>query len=179
MSDRRIALLAVDKSFLNLGVTEKGGENRGAAVEAYLDSCIPPLPPGSPWCVAHVRYRLKQAATELRSTYDHSMPRTGYTPDYVAWAVAKGLWVPKEKVASGEITPRKGDLCCFWFPVLNRHAHMGFVYGIGDDGRFLSIEGNTSAPTKTGVEREGDGLYLKTRRLSSLGRKGGFILLDF
>jgi hypothetical protein len=179
MSDRDIVLLAVDKSFVNLGVTEVGGENRGAAVESYLASCIPPLPAGSPWCVAHVRFRLKQAATELGLTYDKSMPRTGYTPDYVSWAVQKGLWVPKEKVASGEVKPRKGDLCCFWFPVLNRHAHMGFVHNMNGTDRFLSIEGNTSAPTKVGVEREGDGLYLKTRRLSSLGRKGGFIRLDF
>jgi hypothetical protein len=58
-------MAAVKSARLNIGVTEVGGENRGKAVESYLASCIPVIPSGSPWCVAVVRFRLKQAATEV------------------------------------------------------------------------------------------------------------------
>lgn len=45
-----LALRAADKAEANVGVTEQGGENRGAAVEKYLAAVG--LPPGQPWCAA-------------------------------------------------------------------------------------------------------------------------------
>jgi len=177
--ERPIATLALDYARQNIGVVEEG-ENRGKAVEAYLASCKPPLPPGNPWCVAHVRFRLKQAATKLGKTYDESMPRTGYTPDYVAWAVENGHWVPWTTVEKDHDLVRPGDLCCFYFEVMGRHAHMGIFERWIDDMYFHTIEGNTSPPSGTvGVERDGDGLYRKKRILRQLGVKGGFIKLDF
>ena len=63
MSDRPIAIRALENARLNLGIREEGN-NAGKAVESYLASCVPPLPLGNPWCVAVVRFRLKQAATQ-------------------------------------------------------------------------------------------------------------------
>jgi hypothetical protein len=180
MSDakRPIATLAVELAKANCGIVEVG-ENRGKAVEAYLASCIPPLPPGNPWCVAHVRYRLKQAATQLGLVYDESMPRTGYTPDYYNWAVENDKWVSKTRAENNPKLIRRGDLCLFYFSTLGRHAHMGMVVEY-DGEKLIAIEGNTSPPnTGTNVDRDGDGLYLKYRTLKSLGSKGGFVRLDF
>jgi hypothetical protein len=180
--DRPIAVKAIANARLNLGVIEKGGENRGKEVEAYLASCIPSLPPGSPWCVAHVRFRLKQAATDFGTTYDATMPRTGYTPDWVRWAKRTGHWI---SVADAKANPgrlREGDIVCFYFKALGRHAHMGMIDKVRADGSgVLTVEGNTSPEQDDDdyVDRDGDGLYPKVRDWSELGEFGGFITIDF
>lgn len=177
---RPIAVKAIQNARLNIGVTEEGGENRGKAVEAYLASCVPSLPPGSPWCVAVVRFRLKQAATELGFTYDVSMPRTGYTPDYVAWAYRTGKWISVSQAKANPSLVKEGDLVCFYFHQMGRHAHMGVVDKVGTTG-VLTIEGNTIPEHGDSefVDRDGDGYYPKVRDWSELGTKGGFIALDF
>ena len=173
-------MAAIKNARLNIGVTEVGGENRGKAVESYLASCIPVIPPGSPWCVAVVRFRLKQAATELGTTYDVTMPRTGYTPDYVAWAYRTKNWISVSQAKENPELLREGDLVCFHFPQMGRHAHMGVVDKIGEWG-IHTIEGNTSPELDDSpfVDRDGDGYYPKVRNWSELGPKGGFIKLDF
>ena len=180
LTARPIANLAIQNSRLNIGVTEEGGENRGKAVESYLSSCVPPLPPGSPWCVAVVRYRLKQAATQLGTTYDKSMPRTGYTPDYVSWAYKTGKWISVSQAKANPSLVKEGDIACFYFHQMGRHAHMGVVDKISAHG-VLTIEGNTSPETSDSeyVDRDGDGYYPKVRSWSEFGTKGGFISLDF
>ena len=177
---RQVAISAVKSARLNIGVTEEGGENRGKAVETYLASCIPVLPPGAPWCVAVVRFRLRSAARDLGTSYDVSMPRTGYTPDYVAWAYRTGNWVSVSQAKANPSLIREGDLVCFHFPQLGRHAHMGVVDKVGDWG-VHTIEGNTSPELDDSefVDRDGDGYYPKVRNWSELGSKGGFIKLDF
>lgn len=180
--NRPIALKAIANARLNLGVTETGGENRGKEVETYLASCIPVLPPGSPWCVAHVRYRLKQAAADLGTTYDTSMPRTGYTPDWVRWAKRTGNWVSVKEAKALPSKLSEGDIVCFYFKALGRCAHMGMIDAVRTDGSgVLTVEGNTSPETGDDkyVERDGDGLYPKVRDWSELGEFGGFITIDF
>jgi len=180
--DRPIAVRAIMNARLNLGVCETGGENRGKEVEAYLASCVPPLPPGSPWCVAHVRYRLKQAATDLGLTYDTSMPRTGYTPNWVRWAKRTNNWVSVKAAKANPHLLREGDVVCFYFKTLGRCAHMGMIDAVRSDGSgVLTVEGNTS-PEKGDdnyVDRDGDGLYPKVRDWSELGEFGGFITINF
>jgi hypothetical protein len=179
MSNRPIAMRAIENARLNVGVKEEGN-NAGAAVESYLASCNPSLPPGNPWCVAVVRFRLKQAATQLGLTYDVSMPRTAYTPDYVRWAQRTGNWVSLTEAKNMPFKIRQGDLVCFWFSALNRHAHMGVVDRVREDGTgVLTIEGNTCPENFYGDERDGDGYYPKVRDWSELGVRGGFIKLDF
>ena len=175
---RPIATLALELALKNVGVQEEGN-NAGRAVGSYLASCIPPLPAGNPWCVAHVRYRLKQAATQLGIVYDETMPRTGYTPDYYNWAVENNKWISRKKAEERPELIRPGDLCLFYFSQMGRHAHMGMVVDATTNG-ISTVEGNTSPPKiGTAVEREGDGLYKKYRSFASLGSKGGFVLLDF
>lgn len=179
MSDRPIALKSIEFARLNLGVREEGN-NRGKAVEAYLASCVPSLPPGNPWCVAVVRFRLKQAATALGVKYDETMPRTGYTPDYVRWAKKNGYWIPVSAARTQPHVLEEGDLACFWFRQLNRHAHMGQIDKIRADGTgVLTIEGNTCPENFFGDERDGDGYYPKVRDWDELGLHGGFIKLNF
>lgn len=181
MSERRIALLATDLAVANAGVQEVG-ENRGKAVEAYQASCKPALPPGSPWCAAHVRFRMKQAATQLGITYDETYPRSGWCPDYSRWHKSEGLWLPVQHIIDGTTTkrPRRGDVALFYFSQLSRIAHIGIVTKVEEWGVY-TIEGNTSPEPsdELSVERDGDGLYVKKRNWRELGKFGGFGFVNF
>ena len=181
---RPIANLAVKLSIDNKGVQEVG-QNRGAAVEAYQASCVPPLPAGSPWCAAVIRFRLKQAATQLGVTYDATFPRTGWTPDYSAWAKRNDKWISVTRlktIKNGKIEDvvLPGDLTCFYMSHLGRIAHIGMVVQVHSWG-VETIEGNTSPePSDEGsVERDGDGYYLKMRTWDELGKFGGIVQIDF
>lgn len=183
-SKRPIALLAVELAVANAGVQEVG-ENRGKAVEAYQASCVPPLRPGDPWCAAVVRFRLKQAATQLGLTYDTTFPRTGWTPDYSAWAKENGKWISNNILKSiGTDTLKKavypGDLVCFYMKSLGRIAHIGMIVQVESWG-VVTMEGNTSPEPsdELSVERDGDGYYRKERAWAELGTWGGVVQVDF
>lgn len=177
---RSIALLHADLAYANVGVTEVG-ENRGKAVETYQQSCKPPLSPGAPWCAAHVRWRMKQAATQLGTTYPDDFPRSGYCPDWSRYYKANDLWIPAQSIIAGKTIkrPRKGDHALFYFRQLARIAHIGIVYSVDENGVW-TVEGNTSPePERPGdVERDGDGVYYKRREWHELGMFGGFGLLN-
>lgn len=168
----RVTLRATADAEANVGVHESGGENRGKYVEIYLRSVG--LGPGEPWCAAFVDYRLKEAALELKVALPADFPRSGYCPDYEDWAKRKGVWLPVSD------SPKRGDLCLFYFPKEGRVAHMGIVVRPYIFGFFRTVEGNTGPRGAIGeVNREGDGVYRKLRSRRSLGSKGGFIRLGF
>jgi hypothetical protein len=182
--DRPIALRALELARANIGVVEVGN-NAGAAVRAYQESCVPPLPAGSPWCAAVVRFRLKQAATALGLVYDKTFPRTGWTPDYSRWAKQNNKWV---SVSSARIMSedgiklvlKPGDLGLFYFSSLGRIGHIGVIEEVNDWG-VVMIEGNTSPEPSYAdeVERDGDGYYRKVRHWAEFGKFGGFVQIDF
>ena len=166
-----IALRAAQGAEANVGVHEES-ENRGRYVKVYLRSVG--LRPGEPWCAAFAYYRLAQAALELRKRLPAGFPRSGYCPDYKSWAKESGFWLPASARAF------RGDLCLFYFPKIGRIAHMGIVVKPLSSGAFWTVEGNTGPRGAVGeVDRNGDGVYRKLRRRSSLGRYGGFIRLGF
>lgn len=176
---RAIALLAASKAVANVGTLEEG-DNRGKAVEAYQASCKPPIPPGSPWCAAFVRFRMKSAATELGITYDATFPRSGYTPDWSAWGKKNSKWVSASDAKANPTKVRVGDCALFYFSQLGRIGHIGIVVEVHDWGVW-TVEGNTSPEPSddTCVERDGDGVFKKKRNWSELGQFGGFVLVDF
>lgn len=177
--NRVIALLSAKKALANVGTLEVG-DNRGKAVETYQASCKPPIPPGSPWCAAFVRFRQKDAATELNTTYDATFPRSGYTPDWSNWGKANGKWVSVSAAKEDSTLVRVGDCALFYFSQLGRIGHIGIVVEVHDWGVW-TVEGNTSPEPsdETCVERDGDGVFKKKRNWSELGQFGGFVLVDF
>lgn len=182
-TNRPIATKALELAIANIGVTEVG-VNRGAAVEAYQASCKPPIPAGSPWCAAVVRFRMKQAATALGTTYDPTFPRSGYTPDWANWAKENGCWISvvdaKDSVANktGRVLP--GDLVLFYIKPLGRIGHIGVIQSVHSWGCW-TIEGNTSPEPSDAyaVERDGDGYFRKKRNWSELGTFGGVLTVNF
>jgi hypothetical protein len=170
-----IARRAAADALANVGVTEQGGNNKGKYVEIYLDSVG--LDPGNPWCAAMIRYRFEAAAAALGLTLPRAFPDSGWCPDYSNWARERGLWLP---ISSDESRDElaAGDLCLFWFASKKRHAHIGIVTDPEPWGAW-TVEGNTSAETGTGVNRDGDGVYKKRRDWSEFGAMGGFVRCPF
>lgn len=176
-TNRPIALRAVADAVENVGVQEVG-DNGGPAVTAYLASCVPPLQPPAPWCAAFVRYRMRQSARALELTYDATFPRSAYTPDWANWARKNNKWVSSEIAKENPGSILAGDLALFWFPAIDRIGHIGIVLSVTKTG-VITIEGNTSPPSKSGLDRDGDGVYRRTRSWRSLGKHGGFLMVDF
>ena len=127
--NRPIALRAAKEALDNIGVLEVGN-NRGKAVETYQASCIPAIPPGSPWCAAFVVYRLRNAAHDLALEIPADWPRSGYCPDHGNWGRRTKNWISQQDASKDFSKVRIGDLALFWFAPLNRLAHIGIVTGV-------------------------------------------------
>lgn len=67
---------------------------------------------------------------------------------------------------------QRGDLVLFYFAAKGRVAHIGIVMRSHSSG-VVTVEANTSPGP--GVDRDGDGIYRRTRSWSELGSRGGFV----
>lgn len=175
-----IAKRAVQDALANVGVHEQGGNNQGQYVEVYQRSVG--LKPGDPWCAAFASYRIRTAAVELQltTTVPKNFPASGYCPDYKEWAINNGVWIPCNVTLHMQDIVNLGDLCLFYFPAKQRVAHIGFVVDVNDWGCH-TVEGNTGPEAgEEVVNREGDGVYKKTRNWEEFGGlRGGFVRLPF
>lgn len=175
--------------FWKAGTFEEGGENRGKQVKAFLKSVG--LKEGNPWCAAAIRHCIEKAAQYLTDAGEEGIaippdfPDSGYTPDYKIWGKKHRRWIPVQDVQNGYVRLKKGDLALFYFPAKQRIAHIGIVVEpMGTSGNaltgFKSAEGNTGPDRKSGeINRDGDGVYVKTRSFASLGEFGGFVRLEW
>ncbi|WP_316813864.1 peptidoglycan-binding protein [Pedobacter heparinus] len=157
-------LLALNIARAEVGVREATGLNDGKRVEEYLAAVG--LPKGHPYCAAFVSWAFKKAG------YDQ--PRTAWSP----------VLFPNERVvgySSGDPSSLRfarhdgqGLVFGIYFPALKRIAHCGFVSQVKGDW-IGTIEANTSLPGN----REGDGVYTRTRHFRTIRcyadwtRKGG------
>lgn len=130
-----LATLALAEAKDFLGLHEKGGPNRGPAVEFFQK--LGEIEPGQAWCAAFVNACVEIASGKknLRSTLER-IPLQGYVQSYVEHAEDRG-WMREPE----EVEP--GDLFALYFPNRGRFAHIGFVYDVPRDGQFSTIEGNT------------------------------------
>lgn len=175
---RPIALKAVEIAKKYLYVREKG-VNAGKEVEYFQGLCKPPVGANGPWCIAFLRACMKEACTELNLTYDSAFPRTGYTPDWVAFAQDVGIWIPRTALKDNHEVARRGDLAMFYMKTLGRHAH-GEIITSSDAEGMDTIGGNTGPEPVNGIiNRDGDGVYKKRRDWFELGEWGGIIRINF
>jgi hypothetical protein len=173
MQYRDIAIRATDDALENVGVKEKS-ENWSPFIKLYLQSVGIEFP--APWCCAFVYFRLLKAANEAGEELE-DYPRSGYVPDVLNWAKKHDRFVSAETVKAGKYKPKKGDLVLFYFKELGRVAHVGFVENFGSvNSVFKTCEGNTS--DESNVNREGDGVYNRNRKMINIGIYGGFVNMD-
>lgn len=145
-------LVSIAKTFV--GVTEIGGDNRGPQVEAFQRALGTPAV-GQAWCVDFVQFCVKTVDEQLGT-------QTVLAPTQSALQ----LWKDTDALAMTS-DPEVGAVAIWQHyddagkPTALGHA--GIVIEVVSDTLFKTVEGNTG-PSQ-GVEREGDGVYEKTRLL--------------
>ena len=153
------------------------GSNRGTFVEVYLKAVG--LAPGNPWCMAFIVLRLIKAAAALGSVFPREIPKTGSTVLFSDYGKKKGFWIKRADLELGRASLQPGDIVFYFFPSKGRIAHTGIVVDLADNKNFFTVEGNTSGGINDSVDRDGQGVYMKLRTLSSLGLWGGAVRLPF
>jgi CHAP domain len=108
-----------------------------------------------PWCGHFVNWVAKRANVRI--------PNCAYTPAGAAAFKSMRSWHTK-----GE--PQAGDIIFFDFPNddVERISHVGIVVKALWNGNILTIEGNTTCPGEKGDERNGGGVTVKERELSTI-----------
>jgi hypothetical protein len=132
---------AITAALFELGVTEEGGNNRGARVEEYLRSVG--LAAGFSWCAAFTFWCFRQAAAQLKLV--NPCPRTGGC--LRMWSLTDAV----TKAGSG--VPARGKIY-----VLDHGkglGHVGIVELVNADGTISEVSGNTN---KDG-SRSGDSVW--------------------
>jgi len=131
-----------------IGVRELTGHNDGKQVETFLRYCG--LGKGNPYCASFVCWTFGQAGI--------INPRSGYCPDLFRPKVV--IWT---RASPGTIIPQPGDAFGLFFPEKGRIAHAGFIHAWGKKYA-ITVEANTNVAGS----REGDGVYMKQRPISSI-----------
>lgn len=150
----RIASIAESK----IGLRESGRANSGEQIREFLaaDSYKPnAADDGYPWCAAFV-CRIVQLAMD-GGKWTFNRPTTPGAWDFENWSLAQDSSTWTLKPAGRDI--QRGDIVIFKF------SHIGIAVGTPDKkGWVRTVEGNTN---QTG-SREGDGVYLKVRHVSTI-----------
>jgi len=159
-----------------LSVREDGA-NSGTFVERYLSAVG--LGAGNPWCMAFVVLRLVKAAHSLALTIPNEMPRTGSTVVFSNFGKKKSWFIKRADLELGRARIQEGDIVFYFFAAKGRIAHTGIVVDVNSNSNFKTVEGNTSSGLTDVVDRDGQGVYMKQRSISSLGLFGGVVRLPY
>lgn len=159
-------LIKLATSFI--GVQEEGGNNSGPVVEMFQR--VIGRAEKEPWCVSFVQYCVKEIDKRMKTN-------TVLFPT----ESSQMLWVKTPKVARIE-KPAPGCIVV-WTSFKNdkptAFGHVGIVREVLDKDWMLTVEGNTGPDSGSTIVREGDGVYMKRRRISQKTgtmRTCGFLL---
>lgn len=156
------SLVQVASSFV--GVTEKGGDNKGPEVERF-QKAVDGKASQESWCMCFVQFCLEEVENKFKSNH-------GIFPSEHCLTVWNGTHPSKKKSS-----PEVGDIV-IWQYIKNGRpttsGHTGIVVNV-TQGKMVTIEGNTGPGLE--VVREGDGVYKKVRSLkgSSTMKVVGFL----
>ena len=164
--------LLVHEAYRWLGFTEVGGDNKGAVVEMF-QKAVDGKAHGEPWCMSMQQYFLKQVdeLAKILTFNDKELVISNQESHSIFKSEhCYTTWVKSPKVCRHE-KPEPGFLA-IWKSRFSDNGHTGIVVSVDGD-EFKTIEGNTS-PSTRGSQREGDGVFLKTRSggIGSLQLKG-------
>ncbi len=168
---------AIDACAEEVLSVRENGNNSGTFVNRYLAAVG--LGPGNPWCMAFVVLRLIKAAHSLSMIIPNEMPRTGSTVLFSDFGKKKSWWIKRADLELGRARIQEGDIVFYFFAAKGRIAHTGIVVDANSNNDFKTVEGNTSNGLRDVVDRDGQGVYMKQRSLSSLGLFGGVVRLPY
>lgn len=158
--DKRKALLVREAEGWE-GFTEQGGDNMGQAVQRF-QKAVDGKAVGEPWCASFVWHCIKEVDGICNTLGDPKTTKL-FASEHVMtmWRKAPGL----NRVG----IPEPGDLV-LWQHGESERGHIGIVISDAElgNGKIITIEGNTGMGA--GVQREGDGVYRRTRDMVGAGR---------
>lgn len=128
------------------------GNNHGRWIDFFNQSVSTAA--GQPWCLSFLDSCLIQNLEEYG--FNHSLALSEHVMTFF-----------RANVAGYETAPRPG-LIMTWNHVGSDRGHAGLITKVIDEHHVETVEGNTS-PSVATVDREGDGVYKKTRPLVQLG----------
>lgn len=146
--------------------TKELGDNGGQYVE-WFQKAVDGKANGEPWCLAFVQFCVRgvdafKGSRTLLAPTEHVLTCWRNTP------------------ATARISAPMPGCVVLWRKYLDTEAtdqgHAGIVVRV-DGSTMQVVEGNTGPCWGANIEREGDGVYEKTRRLS--GPVGSMHLLGF
>lgn len=154
-----IATIALTK----VGIRESGGANKGKALQEFFDADsydpngAKPGDDGYAWCASFVCRIVQLAMQASGKEFTFKRPTTPGAWAFETWSLAQDSSTQTKKKPGDDI--KRGDLVVFNF------SHIGIALGPPNKaGIFPTVEGNTNAAGS----REGDGVYKKTRHVSSV-----------
>lgn len=144
-----IVQLAGAQLLLDIRETSK---NQGAEISKFWTATTYPTGYANrePYCAAFICWLVREAVGSRKVPF--LLPRSPVAYDFEKWARSAGRGV--EFAAS----PKAGDIF-----TLSTASHVGLVIGV-DGSRIITIEANTDGSGS----REGDGVYKRTRAISSV-----------
>lgn len=147
-------LRMLDLAKFHIGVTERGGANRGPIVEKF-QRAVDGLAQGEPWCMAFAQY----LAIETQAVHGGAIQIFKTESCSLCWI--------KSPAGSKLVVPAPGLLAIWKHGEAPVEAlppgHVGIVAEVGTD-YMMTVEGNTNLGA--GIVREGDGVYLRKRPLN-------------
>lgn len=146
--DPRKTLVDVARRFI--GVHEEGGDNHGPMVERFQKE-VDGKAQGEPWCMCFVQYCVAQVGRE-----------TGVWSNLYRGESCLQVW-ERSPIFMRRMKPEPG-MIIIWKRAGKLEGHAGVVVGIVSPTVFQTVEGNTTRGF--GIEREGEGVYLKERTIS-------------
>ncbi len=107
---------------------------------------------GDPWCASYTTMIGTLALGD-----EWPVLKSGRVQTISEWAVEKGCRFLGT-------TAQRGDLFVLYYPSLKRHAHIGFVKSVNQDGSIETYEGNTSNPGDNDPARSREGWVVASKR---------------
>lgn len=157
-----------------IGVSEKGGDNKGPEVEMF-QRAVDGKAQGEAWCLAFVQFCVKRVDAEAETIMGGPN-----LPDWL-WQTehCMTLWNNMPVGSKLKEPPHPGCLIVWQYWKDGKptpQGHVGIITEIVDLNTIKTIEGNTGPGL--GVEREGDGVYEKRRSLTGGGsmKVKGFLM---
>lgn len=162
--DERLKLLVLE-AHRWVGVKEENGDNRGQIVEMF-QRAADKVAIREPWCMSFIQYCLKQADNIALNIF-----RAQGTHNLFVSEHCLTVW-NKSPQAIRISEPVVGSIA-IWRLNGSQNGHAGIVVEVGSKD-FKTIEGNTGQAA--GIQREGDGVYIRARTKAS---SSNFELLGF
>jgi hypothetical protein len=151
-----------------VGVTEEGGDNKGAQVELF-QKAVDGVANGESWCLCFIQYCVKKAQEKFYQDFGIDVKTILYPTEHVLT-----LWNKTDYKYRLKEMPHSACIILWQHYVQGKPTnmgHAGIIESLVNNSLVKTIEGNTSASSNLNqIERNGDGVYYKIRHIDSNSR---------